>query len=66
MNFLKYSNETQSNIIPEEDFESLTQEVFNVDLSVHQLLFLMDRLLKLLKMDIPFLVNIVSITYTRE
>ena len=30
MNFLKYSNETQSNIIPEEDFESLTQEVFNV------------------------------------
>lgn len=29
MNFMKYSNETQINIIPKEDFESLVQEVFN-------------------------------------
>ena len=29
-NFLEYSNETQSNIIPQENFEDLTHEVFNV------------------------------------
>jgi len=30
MNALKYSNENHINIIPQEDFEKLTQEVFNV------------------------------------
>lgn len=30
MNFLEYSNQTQSNIIPKEEFEGLVQEVFNV------------------------------------
>lgn len=30
MGFLDYSNQTHSNIIPKEEFESLTQEVFNV------------------------------------
>ena len=30
MNFLEYSNKTQSNIIPQEEFENLIQEVFNV------------------------------------
>lgn len=30
MNFLEYSNQTQSNIIPEKEFKELTQEVFNV------------------------------------
>ena len=29
-NFLDYSNATQTNIIPQEGFEELTQEVFNV------------------------------------
>ena len=30
MNFLEYSNKTQSNIIPKEDFESLVQETFAI------------------------------------
>lgn len=30
MEFLKYSNENQCNIIPQSDFEKLTKEVFNV------------------------------------
>ena len=30
MNFLKYANETQTNIFPKENFEMLVQEVFNV------------------------------------
>jgi chaperonin GroEL len=30
MEFLKYSNDTQSNIIPQSEFEGLVQEVFNV------------------------------------
>jgi chaperonin GroEL len=30
MEFLKYSNDTQSNIIPQAEFEGLVQEVFNV------------------------------------
>lgn len=30
MNFMSYSNETQSNIIPKEEFENLVKETFNV------------------------------------
>lgn len=30
MNFLEYSNKTQSNIIPKEEFESLVQETFGI------------------------------------